>query len=250
MTLDKCSSKQEKKNFSKETHAFTNSAFRPDSNAEELLSSLHTEHDNSYSVKASKDLSFTDNIDSDVKQLVSNTRSPEGFQSLPVAQDLPTSSVIVNSDAQNSVLDAAQECHTERPISNLSSGQVSSNFGTPTVTTVSVGKKVAQAKKKFVKLPKCPKSPKFLQINKRPKTGGKNLTVIKKKRFLGVGIRKASGDEISPHKVQRQMIPEGMESEDKKKQASLHKMKRERKVSVVSIDISLTYWTSKLNSWL
>ena len=63
-----------------------------------------------------------------------------------------------------------------------------------------------------------------------PVSNIKNKLKGTKKRFLGVGIRKSSKEEVVSDKM---MKPASIQEtkEERKKEASLHKMKRERKVS-------------------
>lgn len=88
----------------------------------------------------------------------------------------------------------------------------------------------SKAKSRIVKLTKCSKSPMIFSVGKN------NVPVeqikFNKRRFLGVGKGKPSKGDVTPERIPKdRQGSEDTERDDRKKQASLHKMKRERKVS-------------------
>lgn len=124
------------------------------------------------------------------------------------------------------------------------STMITSTSPTTTTKTVTLSQtKTSKATSKLVKFTKYQRSPMILRVGRSSKavttssqvTSAKNkmASKVKKTKFLGVGVRMGRSNSPGPKpegSMRRRGADEGSDGEDKKKQASLHKMKRERKV--------------------
>lgn len=139
----------------------------------------------------------------------------DGSKTLPITQIDATN----EDNGENSSIPTTISSTMEKPM-------------TSTVTnTTSEIVKSSKTATRFAKLTKSSKNPMILRVGKNS-NGQCDQIKFNKRRFLGAGKENPFKDDKSPERIPgNQMASEEAEGEDRKKQASLHKMKRERKVS-------------------
>ena len=90
--------------------------------------------------------------------------------------------------------------------------------------------KTTKAKNRLVKFTKCPRSPKILKVGKNIRVANDLRKMKKKKKLFGISVGRRNKGTSMSEKIGGE--PPVLTAEDRKKQASLHKMKRERKVRI------------------